>query len=68
MQHLAVFDADPPVPGHAAAQRRRRAGQIHILVADLAGGGHRRSCSLVAGLPGEERLHPRQQAQYPARQ
>jgi len=35
--HLGVFDTDPPVFGHPAAQRRRRPGQVHVLVTDLAG-------------------------------
>ena len=60
----AVLDADPPVFGHPAAQRRRRAGQVHVLVADLPGGRHRRGRGLVAGLPGDERVHLVQQAQH----
>ena len=62
--HLGVLDADPPVPGHSAAQRRRRAGQVHVLVADLPGGRHGRGRGLVAGLPGDERLDLIQQAQH----
>ena len=64
MPHLAVLDADPPVPGHPAAQRRRHPGQVHVLVADLAGDSGRCLRGLRAGLPGQERLHLRQQAQY----
>ena len=40
--HLGVFDADPPVFGDPAAQRRRWPGQVYVLVTDLAGGCHRR--------------------------
>jgi len=36
-----VLDADPPVAGHPGPQRRPRAGQINILVADLV--GHRQA-------------------------
>ena len=62
--HLGVFDADPPVFGHPAAQRRRRAGAVHVLVTDLAGGRHRSGRRLVAGLAGDEGFHPLQQAQH----
>jgi hypothetical protein len=61
--HLADFDADAPVFGHPAAQRRRRAGQVHVLVADLAGDGHRRSRRRVPELAGGERLYLVQQPQ-----
>jgi hypothetical protein len=57
--HLGILDADAPVPGDPAAQRRRRPGQVHVLVADLAGNGHRLLCGLTAGLPGEGRRHRR---------
>ena len=47
--HVAVLDADPPVFGYSTAQRRCRAGQVHVLVADLPGRHHRRGCGLLAG-------------------
>ena len=55
--HVAVLDADPPVFGYSIAQRRCRAGQVHVLVADLPGGRHRRGCGLLAGRGGNKRLH-----------
>ena len=62
--HVAVLDADPPVFGYSTAQRRCRAGQVHVLVADLPGRHHRRGCGLLAGLPGNERLHKIKEAQH----
>jgi hypothetical protein len=62
--HLAVPGADPAVFGDPAAQRRRRARQVDVLAADLAGGRDRVRRGLTAGLPGDERLHPVQQAQH----
>jgi hypothetical protein len=62
--HLGVFHADPPIAGHAAAQRRRRAGQVHVLVADLAGGRDRRGRGLIASPAGHERLDLIEQPQH----
>lgn len=61
VSHLGVLDANPPVFGHPAAQRRRRPGQVHILIADLTRCCHRGSGRPVAGLASHERLHPVQQ-------
>ena len=49
--HLGVLDADPPVFGHPAAQRRRRPGAVHVLVAHLAGDRHRCGRGLVTDWP-----------------
>ena len=62
--HVAVFDADPPVAGHAAAQRRRRAGGIHVLVPDLAGHLQQAWRGVAARRGGDEPFHPLQQAQH----
>ena len=63
MPHLAVFDADAPVFGHPAAPAP--AGQVDVLVADLAGDGHRRGGRGDPVLAGGERLHLVQQTQHP---
>jgi len=62
--HLAVFDADPPVFGHPAAQRRRRPAEVCVLVADLAGDRHRGSRGPGALLAGGECLDPVQETQH----
>jgi hypothetical protein len=62
--HVAVLDADPPVAGHPAAQRRRRAGQVHILVADLAGHLHSPGRGLVPVMVGHEGSDPIEEPRY----
>ena len=65
MPHIAVLDADPPVTGDPAAQRRHRARAVRILITDLHRGRHCRSrCGLAARLSGHERPDLIQQAQY----
>ncbi|HEX3958164.1 MAG TPA: hypothetical protein VHZ03_16260, partial [Trebonia sp.] len=47
-----------------AAQRRRRPGQVHVLVAHLAGDRHRAGRGLVTEVAGDEGFHLIQQAQH----
>ena len=64
--HVAVLHAHPPVPGHPAAQRRHRAGAVHVLVAHLPGDRHRRGRGRLPGpSQGNERPDLIQQAQHP---
>src|SRR6266851_4253292 len=49
---------------HPAAQRRRRPGQVCVLVTDLAGHRHRLGRGLVTELAGGEGFHLVQPAQH----